>query len=170
MLVFEGAEELRLEDGSGCCAGRVEVKHQGQLGTMCDDSWDMADAAVVCKQLGCRSAVKAPKYRHFGSVSGPIWMDEVHCRGTEYALSDCKQHGRDQHNRNHGRDAGLMCSGFFRLVREDSPCSGCMEIHDGTQWKTVCDSDFAPKAADMVCRELQCGTALSVPRATHFRE
>ncbi|KFW66975.1 Deleted in malignant brain tumors 1 protein, partial [Pygoscelis adeliae] len=93
------------------CAGRVEVKHQGQLGTMCDDSWDMADAAVVCKQLGCRSAVKAPKYRHFGSVSGPIWMDEVHCRGTEYALSDCKQHGRDQHNRNHGRDAGLMCSG-----------------------------------------------------------
>ncbi|KAF1484881.1 hypothetical protein FQV08_0011457, partial [Pygoscelis antarcticus] len=57
-----------------------------------------------------------------------------------------------------------------RLVGGNSPCSGRVEIHDRTQWNTVCDSDFGPKAADVVCREFQCGAALSVPRAAHFGE
>ncbi|XP_075580936.1 antigen WC1.1-like [Pelecanus crispus] len=170
MLLFEGAAELRLEDGGGRCAGRVEVKHQGRWGTVCGDYWDMKDAAVVCKQLGCGSAVTAPKYGHFGPGSGPIWMDEVDCRGTESALSDCTHRGWGQHYCNHYADAGVTCSGFVQLVGGDSPCSGRVEVHDGNQWKTVCDSDFGPKAAEVVCRELQCGVPLSVPGAARFGE
>ncbi|NXQ94441.1 SRCRM protein, partial [Sagittarius serpentarius] len=57
-----------------------------------------------------------------------------------------------------------------QLVGGDTPCSGRVEIRDGDQWKTICDSDFGPKAATVVCRDLQCGTALSVPGAAHFGE
>ncbi|XP_054043425.1 scavenger receptor cysteine-rich type 1 protein M130-like, partial [Rissa tridactyla] len=175
--VVEGAAEVRLENGGGRCAGRVEVKHQGQWGTVCDDSWDTKDAAVVCKQLGCGSAVKAHAEAHFGPGSGPIWMGGVNCHGRESALSDCRHRGWGQSYCGHDEDAGVTCSGkelvtpgFVRLVGGDNPCSGRVEIRDRNEWKTVCDSAFGPKAADVVCRELQCGTALSVPGAAHFGE
>ncbi|XP_065509200.1 scavenger receptor cysteine-rich type 1 protein M130-like [Caloenas nicobarica] len=165
-----GAAEVRLADGGRRCAGRVEVKHQGQWGTVCGDYWDMNDAAVVCKQLGCGSAVGAHRYGYFGAGSGPIWMDNVGCRGTESTLSDCKHAGWGEHNCAHSLDAGVTCSGFVRLVEGKSHCSGRVEIRDGDQWKTVCDSHFGPKAADVVCRQLQCGVALPVSGGGHFGE
>ncbi|XP_059688481.1 scavenger receptor cysteine-rich type 1 protein M130-like [Gavia stellata] len=69
-----------------------------------------------------------------------------------------------------GTHRSLVSLGFFQLVGGDSPCSGRVEIRDGNQWKTVCDSDFGPKAANVVCRELKCGAALSVPGSAHFGE
>ncbi|XP_068521470.1 antigen WC1.1-like isoform X7 [Anas acuta] len=165
-----GAAEVRLADGGSRCAGRVEVKHQGQWGTVCHYLWDMSDAAVVCRQLGCGGALEAPGYAHFGPGSGPIWMNYVGCRGTESALSDCTHMGWGQANCYHSEDAGVTCSGFVRLVGGDSPCSGSVEVYDRDQWKAVCHSHFGAKAAEVVCRELQCGTALSVHGAAQLGE
>uniref|UniRef100_A0A8D0G037 SRCR domain-containing protein n=1 Tax=Strix occidentalis caurina TaxID=311401 RepID=A0A8D0G037_STROC len=165
-----GAVEVRLADGGSRCAGRVEVKQHGQWGTVCGDYWYMNDAAVVCKQLDCGSAVGAPQYGHFGEGSGRIWMDDVGCNGTESALSDCTHSGWGENDCTHYGDAGVMCSGFVRLVEGKSRCSGRVQIHDGDQWKTVCDSHFGPKAADVLCRELQCGAALPVPGGSPFGE
>uniref|UniRef100_A0A8B9SUA3 Soluble scavenger receptor cysteine-rich domain-containing protein SSC5D n=1 Tax=Anas platyrhynchos TaxID=8839 RepID=A0A8B9SUA3_ANAPL len=163
-----GAAEVRLVDGGSRCAGRVEVKHQGQWGTVCHDRWDMTDAAVVYRQLGCGGALKVHWNAHFGPGSGPIWMDSVDCRGTESALSDCNHVVWGPRDCTHRRDAGVTCSG--KLVGGDSPCSGILEVYDRDQWKAVCHSHFSAKAAEVVCRELQCGTALSVHGAAQLGE
>ncbi|XP_072198589.1 antigen WC1.1-like [Excalfactoria chinensis] len=168
MLMFKGVVEVRLANGNTKCAGRVEVKYNNEWGTVCGDFWDMNDAAVVCRQLNCGSAIEALQYGYYGPGSGPIWMDDVGCNGNETALSDCTH--KEKHNCYHGEDAGVTCSGPIRLVGGDSDCSGHVEFHDGKQWKSVCDSHFGPKAADVVCWDLLCGKALLLPRETPLDE
>lgn len=57
-----------------------------------------------------------------------------------------------------------------RLVGGDIPCSGRVEVQHGDTWGTVCDSDFSLEAASVLCRELQCGTVVSLLGGAHFGE
>ncbi|XP_049320452.1 scavenger receptor cysteine-rich type 1 protein M130 isoform X5 [Astyanax mexicanus] len=160
------SESVRLVDGGSRCAGRVEVLHKGQWGTVCDDNWDMIDAAVVCRELGCGEAVDALSGAYFGSGSGPIWMDNVECRESESILKNCKSAGWGKHNCNHPKDAGVICS-RVRLVG-GSHCSERVEVLHGESWVTVCDSDFNQQDAEVVCRELGCGSPVEILGAAAF--
>lgn len=98
-------------DGSGQCSGRVEVLYKGQWGTVCDDEWQLANADVVCRQLGCGHAVSAPTSAHFGRGTGPIWLDNVECTGQESTLTHCSHNSFGDNNCGHGEDAGIICLG-----------------------------------------------------------
>ena len=45
-------------DGGTTAEGRVEICILNIWGSVCDDSWDVIDAGVVCNQLGFQSARK----------------------------------------------------------------------------------------------------------------
>ena len=101
---------VRLVNGPTKYEGRVEVYHNGAWGTVCDDGWDLNDAQVVCDELGFGNAVAARHRAFFGSGSGQIWLDEVHCIGTEVTIVNCSHSGWGSHDCAHEEDASVNCT------------------------------------------------------------
>ncbi|XP_012368854.1 scavenger receptor cysteine-rich domain-containing protein SCART1-like [Octodon degus] len=157
-VVCTGSLRVRLAGGPGRCAGRVEVLQQGTWGTVCDDAWDLQDAHVVCEQLGCGRALSAPGAAHFGSGSGPIWMDELGCLGNESALWHCPSPGWGQHDCGHKEDAGVFCSEFtdLRLQNYGQPCAGRLEVFYNGTWGGVCQT-LSATSLGILCGQLDCG-------------
>lgn len=106
-----GPFRVRLADGPNRCAGRLEVWHAGRWGTVCDDGWDLRDGMVACWELGCGRVRPRVGKTHYGPGSGPIWLDDVGCKGSESSLSDCPARAWGQHNCDHEEDVGLTCTG-----------------------------------------------------------
>ncbi|VFV30680.1 t-cell differentiation antigen cd6 [Lynx pardinus] len=150
---------VRLVGGSGPCAGRVEMLERGQWGSVCDDTWDLKDAHVVCRQLNCGWAVQALPGLHFAPGQGPIHRDQVNCSGTEDHLWDCRGLPGNGYC-GHKEDAGVLCSEHqsWRLTGGADSCEGQVEVHFRGVWSTVCDSEWYSSEAQVLCRTLGCGT------------
>ena len=91
-------------------SGRVEVYLNGTWGTVCDDSWSLNDAIVVCRQLGYDGTVRALLGATHGEGTGPIYYDNLICSGSEESLDECLHNGVGVHNCEHNEDAGVECS------------------------------------------------------------
>uniref|UniRef100_A0A8C3URQ1 Soluble scavenger receptor cysteine-rich domain-containing protein SSC5D n=1 Tax=Catharus ustulatus TaxID=91951 RepID=A0A8C3URQ1_CATUS len=109
--------EVRLAAGPHLCAGRVEVLHEGRWGTVCERGWDLRDAQVVCRQLGCGQALEAPGGARFGRGSGQVWLSDLTCAGSERHLGQCPGPTWGNNTCGHGEDAGVVCADMDRCVQ-----------------------------------------------------
>uniref|UniRef100_A0AAX7VDU9 SRCR domain-containing protein n=1 Tax=Astatotilapia calliptera TaxID=8154 RepID=A0AAX7VDU9_ASTCA len=156
--------------GATLCSGRVEIYHNNRWGTVCDDGWDLNDAEMVCRQLDCGPALNATRSAHFGEGTGQIWLADVSCSGSESSLTDCRHRGFGLHDCRHGEDAGVICSEIRLTGPQSTRCSGRVEIYHNNRWGTVCDDGWNLNDAEVVCRELGCGSALEATQSAHFGE
>lgn len=155
-----GNGDIRLKGGN-YSSGRVEIYYNGAWGTICDDNWDMADANVVCRQLGFGPADVAHRYAFYGEGTGPVLLDEVQCSGYEERLDLCSSNGWYNHDCSHREDAGVQCSEAssppyvtLRLAGSNSPQEGRVEIYYDNKWGTICDDFWEYNDALVVCRQL----------------
>ncbi len=161
--------------------------------SVCEADFDQQDAEVVCRELGCGtpSVLQGGLY---GEVEAPMWNKEFQCGGHESALLDCRSSGSARKSCSPGKAVGLICSGrrgavdliwfiyvlmkltlFFswwlscfcsdpvRLVGGASRCAGTLELKQG-DWSPVTYSYWTLQEAAVICRELDCGSAVSVGR------
>ena len=96
--------------------GRLEVFYNGTWGTVCDDSWDINDARVACRQLGYTYAVRAFQGSDVPDGKGQIWLDDVRCTGSEQNLVSCTHNGFGNENCGHSEDAGVECSSTGNIM------------------------------------------------------
>ncbi|NWR42454.1 C163A protein, partial [Regulus satrapa] len=167
-VICSGDRQMRLVNGTNRCAGRVELYHHGIWGTICDDSWDLSDANVVCKQLGCGHAIEAFVSAHYGQGSGQIWLDDVNCTGAESDLWACPSRAWGQHNCQHKEDAGVLCSDFLALrLVNGNDCAGRVEVFYNGTWGSVCSNRMSQLVAVIMCKHLGCGDGGAI--ATDFK-
>lgn len=123
--------DVRLANGTTELEGRVEVRHHGIWGTVCDDDFGNMAAALVCRSQGFGGPSTVKKNGFFGPGTGPIWLDEVwkalfpsaqlhptlvflftkvFCHGNETNLHRCEHNHWGQHNCDHNEDVGVICS------------------------------------------------------------
>ncbi|CAJ1078187.1 scavenger receptor cysteine-rich type 1 protein M130-like [Xyrichtys novacula] len=161
-LACEGSPQLRLVNGTDRCSGRVEVLHDGQWGTVCDDEWDIRDAQVVCRAMDCGTAQTAKSGAFFGQGQGGIWLDDVGCVGNETSLLHCRHPTLGENNCGHAEDAGVVCSATIRLINGTNQCSGRVELHDGVRWSPAFYINWGMSEAEVVCRMMDCGDPVKV--------
>ncbi|XP_042201546.1 deleted in malignant brain tumors 1 protein-like, partial [Callorhinchus milii] len=167
-----GPHPMRLVDGDTMCSGRVEVFHNSVWGRVCGDDWDIADARVVCRQMSCGNAMSTGGGFSLGRGKGQTWLDKVKCSGDEKFLDQCRSQPWGHSNCVLGTDAAVVCSGPVpvRLVNGKNRCSGRVEIFHNSTWKSVCGDVWDSNAASIVCRQLMCGTILSISTLAKFGE
>ncbi|XP_059704131.1 uncharacterized protein LOC132328305 [Haemorhous mexicanus] len=156
-IVCSGSLQVRLVGSPGRCAGRVEVYSGGSWSSVCGEGWELQDAAVVCRELGCGTALEAPGWARFGAGTGPLWPYSPDCSGSEGSLWDC---GRTERREcGSGGGAGAVCSEQLsvRLAGGPGRCAGFLEIFQNSTWRRVCKNGTSNGTAATVCRQLGCG-------------
>ncbi|XP_062991901.1 lysyl oxidase homolog 3 isoform X2 [Elgaria multicarinata webbii] len=159
--------------------GRIEVFYNREWGTICDDDFTLANAHVLCRQLGFVAATGWAHSAKYGKGVGRIWLDNVNCGGSEKSISECRSRGWGNSDCSHEEDAGVVCKderipGFvdanvieteqnqveeLRLrpvvshaKRPLLPVTeGIVEVRHKSGWAQICDENWDSRNSRVIC-------------------
>ncbi|XP_039262609.2 lysyl oxidase homolog 2A-like isoform X1 [Styela clava] len=171
--------KIRIRDGPTISEGRIEVLHDGEWGTICDDDWDLNAAQVACRMMGFEGALDFAHSGKYGPGEGLIQLDNVHCDGEEKSLHECEHRGLGVSDCSHHEDAGVKCSpkklpdyltkqwfaasASFDRMRLKPPRGmkkrlpqifGYVEIFHDEKWRHICTDGWKKENARVICGQL----------------
>ena len=102
---------VRLAGGPTECEGRVKVYHNSRWYSVCDITWNLNDAQVVCRELGYGMAISAGRTQFYGRYRGRgVWFDDLKCVGTEWTIRNCLHKRWSIRKCFYDQVAGVTCS------------------------------------------------------------
>ncbi|XP_070566354.1 scavenger receptor cysteine-rich domain-containing protein DMBT1-like isoform X2 [Ptychodera flava] len=147
--------ETRLANSNHNYAGRLEIYHDHQWGTICSSGWTVKNAEVACRAR-LFSYVLIYLTSEYGPGTGNIHLSNVDCTGTEQQISDCSNDGWGSHTCTHSQDVGIECSSTapsIALVTSTDNTIGCVQLTNN-QGKQVCLNGASVNTLTVICREL----------------
>ncbi|XP_053376387.1 uncharacterized protein LOC123533517 isoform X2 [Mercenaria mercenaria] len=153
--------DIRLAGNNWPSEGRVEILVNGTWGTICGRNVNEIDVDVICRMFGLTYQshyTKAKEENLFGIGTGPIYIDDIKCNGTENHINWCNY---DLSNScTHFDDLAVICTGYqlnitgIRLAGTNGPYHGRVEIQVNSTWGTISDFGFYQLEAHAVCSML----------------
>ncbi|XP_063448443.1 neurotrypsin-like [Mytilus trossulus] len=152
---------VRLVNGSAYNEGRVEILHNNEWGSLCDDTLTTEDGQVICRMLGLDTEnVTVLSSAYFGSGTSEVKISGLNCTGLENHIAACNFTGWGHLTCKQNHAVGIICGGTqIRLVNSVRPSEGRLEVFHNNAWGTVCDKNFDATDAATVCQILGYNTS-----------
>ena len=110
------AGNVRLRDSNIESAGRVEICIQSVWTSVCDQSWDLKDAQVACRELGYSPYGAMPTYSCYTEGQLSFGITSINCTGSEENLLNCSHSNPVLYNCLSHNDAGLICQSKYNSM------------------------------------------------------
>ena len=176
------AQDVRILDSRSKIVnkGRLEIRMNGEWGTVCAIGLSKKTANVVCRELGylqgkflnpkpeigVNFCSKIDGLDYCGESSEKILFSNLDCHGNEKSIKECSRVA-DTSKCSHALDAIIECEneprkkklpfGSIRLIDSSgNPTKtgvGRLEVYKN-EFGTVCDTGFNEKAAQVACKQM----------------
>lgn len=170
-------------DGKPTYKGRLEIRKNGEWGTICNLGMDQSAAKVVCKQMGYKDglfhAIDIEHSKGFclnflgsdycGNKSSQIYFSNLSCEENHVSISNCYKQLADLKICNHEYDTIIECNNTeitediiftphtIRLVDSNNHPSetgiGRVEVLYGN-WSSLCNKKFTEESAKVICKQM----------------
>ncbi|XP_043977257.1 scavenger receptor cysteine-rich type 1 protein M130 isoform X1 [Gambusia affinis] len=163
-VACQASLEVRLQDGPGKCAGRLEAKVEGQWKSVSNSGWGASYTQHVCKLLDCGDGGEDKSNSdEFSQGTG----DKVtfSCTEADKTMTDCKATEIKNKKGNENEKAVQLICNENKLLFLDGPqsCSGdvTIEYNKELYWLSGSNETWNKELANKVCQQMHCGNASS---------